>query len=158
MLPAVIGEFRAAADPELRFSPSGIAVARLRAVASSRKKLDDGTWIDDKTVWVNLTAFKKVAENMAESFQKGDLLVVTGKLQIDEWEDREGGKRTSVDILIDTIGHSTAFNPSRSIKTDRPPVAPPQHGTAQENDPWAAQFSPTNQSNPPPVYSDAPPF
>src|SRR5690348_6113573 len=99
MLPIVTGEFRAAADPNLRFAPSGTAVCDVRAVASSRKKQGD-EWVDDKTCWVRLTGFKRVAENMAESIEKGDLITVTGKVSTDEWEDKEGQKRTTVNIVV----------------------------------------------------------
>lgn len=118
-LPQVVGEFRCGGDPNLRFAPSGVAVCSISAVASSRKKQDDGSWVDDKTTWVELVAFKKLAENMAESFEKGDLVNVTGKLQVEDWEDKDGNKRRSVKVVVDTIGASAAFNPVKSIKTER---------------------------------------
>lgn len=146
MLPAVNGEFRLAADPELRFTPSGLAVCSMRAVASSRKKQEDGNWVDDKTCWVNLTAFKRLAENAAESFAKGDLVILAGRLQTDTWETKEGENRTSFNILLDTIGHSTAFNVSRSVKTERENRSPSD--TAAE-DPWVTSGS-TAADEPPP--------
>lgn len=144
-LPQVVGEFRCGADPNLRFAPSGVAVCSIRAVASSRKKQDDGTWVDDKATWVELVAFKKVAENMAESFEKGDLVNVTGKLQVEDWEDKDGNKRLSVKVMVDTIGASAAFNPVKSIKTARSdsggssggghaPASEPDWGGAPQND------------------------
>lgn len=153
MLPYVNGEFRVGRDPELRFSPSGVAVTKMRAVASSRKQVD-GQWQDDKTAWVTLTAFKKLAENVAESFQKGNLVMVSGKLEVDEWEDSEGNRRTTVNVLVDNIGMSAAFNPVKALSGDRPQQSgnggQRQQGgqSQQDNDPWAG--SPQDTSEEPP--------
>ena len=62
-LPTVTGEFRVVEDPELRFSPNGVAVGTVRLVASSRKKNEQtDEWEDDKILWVTGTAFKQFAE------------------------------------------------------------------------------------------------
>lgn len=159
-LPQVFGEFRLGGDPDLRFAPSGVAVATISAVASSRKKEGD-EWVDDKTTWVQLVGFKKLAENMAESFFKGDLVVVAGKLQVEDWEDNDGNKRKSVKVILDHIGPSVAWDAARSLKSERSSNsgggsgtsgASRQEGQAQrsttpaQNDPW---------SSPP---GDEPPF
>lgn len=146
-LPVVNAEFRAAADPELRFAPSGVAVCKIRAVASSRKKNENDEWVDDKTCWVNLTGFKRLAENMAESFQKGDLMMVVGKIYTDDWEDKDGNKRTSISVNVDQIGMSAAFNPVKPVKGERPQQSQPQQQAqpTQQNDPWA-----TGQDDQPP--------
>lgn len=152
MLPQVVGEFRVGVDPNLRFAPSGTAVCSMRAVASSRKKDENGEWRDDKTTWVDLVGFKKLAENMAESFQKGDLVTVTGKLQVEDWEDNEGNKRKSVNVVVDTIGMSVAFNAARSIKSER--GAQPSGQQSQDGgDPWAQPAASGGSSQ-----TDEPPF
>lgn len=157
-LPQVIGEFRCGGDPNLRFSPNGTAVCRIRAVATSRKKGDDGEWRDDKTAWVDLVGFKRLAENMAESFKKGDLVEARGRLQVDDWEDNEGNKRTSVNIVLDGIGMSVQFNAASSHRSERSNNGGGSQGasadsggfdrrtTPDQNDPW---------QTPPP---DEPPF
>lgn len=120
MLPQVSGEFRCVADPELRFTPSGVAVGKVRAVASSRKKDEaTGEWADDKVCWINVVTFKQQAENVIESLKKGDLFVLTGRLQTEEWEDKEGNKRTSIEVVADNIGPSTRWAPARHVATDR---------------------------------------
>lgn len=151
-LPAVTGEFRVAMEPDLRFSPSGVAVGRLRCVASSRKKNEGtGEWEDDKTCWVNLLAFKDQAQNMVESFQKSDLVIVVGKLQTEDWEDSNGGKRTSVTIVVDSIGPSTRWAAAgRPIKIDREQQAPAaQQAVDPANNPWVSSGA---------TSSDEPPF
>lgn len=156
-LPTVTGEFRVAGDPNLRFAPSGVAVCNLRAVASSRKKVDE-EWVDDKSAWVNLTGFKKQAENMAESLQKGDLVTVIGKMNTEDWEDGEGNKRTSVNILVDSIGPAVTWTPATVHRTERSSGgssagqrsggggASRSSGPPAE-DPWAAP--PAGQEDPP---------
>lgn len=119
MLPYINGEFRAAADPELRFAPSGVAVGKIRAVASKRKKNENDEWVDDKNCWVNVTCFKQLAENIAESIQKGDLFVVSGTIETDDWEDRDGNKRTSINVIANNIGPSLAYATARVAKTER---------------------------------------
>lgn len=110
MLPTVCGEFRVVEDPDLRFTPSGAAVSNLRLVASSRKK-DEATneWKDDKTCWINGTCWRDLAENVAESLRKGDLVEVRGRLETRNYEDRDGNKRSSMDLTIDSIGPSLRF-------------------------------------------------
>jgi len=147
MLPQVSGEFRVGAEPNLRFAPSGTAVCRMRAVASSRKKQDDGTWADDKTAWVDLVGFKKLAENMAESFKQGDLITVTGKLQVEDWEDKDGNRRKSVNVVVDTIGMSASWTPVAAIKAERQSSGGQSSRQAPAEDPWQT-----------PPQTDEPPF
>lgn len=120
MLPIIQGEFRAAADPELRFSPSGVAVGSVRAVAAKKKKNDStGEWEDDKLCWIRVTCFKQLAENLVESISKGDSFVLVGKLSTEEWEDKDGNKRTSVEVVADFIGPSIAFATAKVTRAQR---------------------------------------
>lgn len=108
MLPKVHGEFRVGTDPEIKFSQGGVAYTRFRAVASKQKKQDDNTWVDDKDIWVNVTSFKKLAENVAESVAKGSLVTISGEISVSEYTTDGGEKRTSVDLVADHIGLSMA--------------------------------------------------
>jgi single-strand DNA-binding protein len=120
MLPSITGEFRAVDDPELRFTPSGQAVANLRIVANSRKKnKDTGEWEDDKVVWLNLTAWGQMAENVAESVTKGTLITVKGRLETRAYETREGEKRQSFDVTADEVGVSLARDAAKVLKAER---------------------------------------
>jgi|ERR1044072_718618 single-strand DNA-binding protein len=142
MLPNLSGEFRVVADPELRFTPSGVAVANVRLVANSRKKEGD-TWVDDKVLWINGSAWDKMAENIAESVSQGDLVLVQGQIQTREWTDKDDNKRTTIDLIIREIGPSLRFATARPVKAER--VKPAESGPTE--DPWAG---------PPPT--DEPPF
>lgn len=132
-LPIVTVEGRMVVDPELRFAPSGTAVGRFRVVASSRKKNESGEWVDDKTLWLSVTCFDKVAENVAESLEKGDLVVVTGRLQTDEWETKEGEKRSQNVLIANSVAADLKF---RTIKHGEGKTSR-SSSRAGGDDPWA---------------------
>jgi single-strand DNA-binding protein len=136
MLPLITIEGRCVDDPELRFAPSGIALAKLRVVASSRKKNEANEWVDDKTLWIDVTCFRQLAENVAESIGKGDLITVVGKLQTEEWTNKEGEKRSKISVTADSVAASLLF---RTIKhgEGRPDRSRDRSGGS--GDPWASQ-------------------
>ena len=93
------------ADPELRFTPSGQAVANF-TVASTSRYLDRQTqeWKDGDTVFIRCSVWRQYAENVAESLTKGTRVIVTGRLKVRQYETREGGKGTSVECEVDEVG------------------------------------------------------
>lgn len=139
MLPQVTMEARLVADPELRFSTSGIAIGSLRLVSSSRKKNDAGEWVDDKTCWIDATCFRQIAENVAESLRKGDMVLVQGKLETQEWEDRESGaKRSKISLVVDEIGPTLRFR--KVLHSDGAGGKVTREGASSNpspSDPWA---------------------
>jgi single-strand DNA-binding protein len=96
-----------AADPELRFTRDGTAVANVRLVASSRK-LVDNEWKDDKQLWIDGTAFKGLAENIAETLSRGQAVIAVGRLQTEEWTTESGDKRSKIALILDAIGPATS--------------------------------------------------
>lgn len=146
-LPIVTGQYRAVDDAELRFSPSGVAVSRVRAVASSRKfNKETQEWEDADKFWVNITAFKKLAENTAESVVKGTLINVIGRIRTEEWEDKDGNKRSSAAIIADTISLALDFDPAKPMRAERAASRAQDPGGGE--DPWAA--GPHEASSEPP--------
>jgi single-strand DNA-binding protein len=93
------------ADPELRFTPSGQAVANF-TVASTARLFDRQTneWKDGDTVFIRCSVWRQYAENVAESLTKGTRVIVTGRLKVRQYETREGGKGTSVECDVDEVG------------------------------------------------------
>jgi len=90
-------------DPELRSTPGGTAVCKLRvAVNSSRKDGQTGEWID-KPNYFDVTVWGAQGENCAQYLQKGRPVAVDGRLEWREWDDKEGNKRQSVDIIADSV-------------------------------------------------------
>lgn len=89
------------ADPEMKATKSGMAVANLRLATKDREK-DGDTW-KDVTEWHRIVCFGKVAENVGRFCQKGKTLYVEGKIKTRKWQDKEGNDRYSTEIVADNI-------------------------------------------------------
>ena len=97
------------ADPELRFTPSGAAVANF-TVASTPRIYDrqSGEWKDGEALFLRCNIWREAAENVAESLTRGSRVIVQGRLKQRSFETREGEKRTVVEVEVDEIGPSLA--------------------------------------------------
>ena len=107
-------------DPELRFTPSGAAVANFR-LASTPRTYDrqSGEWKDGETLWLGCSVWRQAAENVAESLTKGTRVLVQGRLKSRQYETREGEKRTVFEIDVDEIGPSLRSATAKVNKTTR---------------------------------------
>src|SRR5690606_24326345 len=105
-------------DPELRFTPSGVAMAKTRLALNRRWRGRDGEWQED-TSFFNGTLWREQAETAAESLQKGTRVIVVGRLEQRSWETREGEKRSVVEVAIDGIGPSLRWATATVNKTQR---------------------------------------
>lgn len=105
-------------DPELRFTPSGAAVAKFR-VASTPRTFDRQTneWKDGDSLFLTCSVWRQAAENVAESLTKGTRVVVQGRLKQRSYEDREGIKRTVYDLDVDEVGASLRNATAKVTKT-----------------------------------------
>ena len=99
----VILSGRLGADPEVRTAASGTAVAKLRLATNGRQKnADDGSW-EKTTEWHNVVAFGKTAEMLDQYAPKGKELVIEGRLQTRSYEDRDGNKRYSTEVIVENV-------------------------------------------------------
>jgi single-strand DNA-binding protein len=89
-------------DPELRSTPGGTSVCSLRVAVNSRRKDESGEWVD-KPNYFDVTVWGAQGENCAQYLSKGRPVAVDGRLNWREWEDKEGNKRQSVDIIADSV-------------------------------------------------------
>lgn len=105
-------------DPELRFTPSGVAMAKIRIAVNRRWRGQDGTW-QEETSFFGGTLWREQAEQAAESLQKGMRVIVTGSLEQRTWETPEGDKRSVVEIRIDELGPSLRWATASVTKTQR---------------------------------------
>ncbi len=107
-------------DPELRFTPSGAAVANFR-LASTPRTYDrqTGEWKDGETLWLGCSVWRQAAENVAESLTKGTRVLVQGRLKSRQYETREGEKRTVFEIDVDEIGPSLRSATAKVTKASR---------------------------------------
>lgn len=138
-LPNLTGTARLTADPEMKFSASGTAVARIQLAFNARRKNDRGEWEDGDSFFITGVLLKQAAENAVESLTKGMEVVVTGRLKTDRWESNDGEKRSAPSLLIDSIGPSLAWATARVTKASRDGSGGGQRQQpARQDDPWGA--------------------
>lgn len=85
-------------DPELRFTRDGKAVATMNVVTSKSVRDDDGKWENQEETWWRVTAWEKLAENVAETLMKGDPVVIIGRAFTERYEDKDGNERQSLKV------------------------------------------------------------
>ena len=126
-------------DPELRFTPSGAAVANFTVAVNRRYKNADGQWEDKLDGFFRCNCWRDMAEHVAESLTKGTRIVVTGRLQQRSWEDQDGGKRSAIEIQVDEVGPSLRWATATVQKTERTsgPRSGGQSGGNQGSSDWS---------------------
>jgi single-strand DNA-binding protein len=129
------------ADPELRFTPSGAAVANF-TVASTPRTFDRQTneWKDGEALFLNCSVWRQAAENAAESLVRGMRVIVQGNLKARSYETREGEKRTVFEIDVDEVGPSLKYATAKVQKTTRSGGGQGFQSGGGE-DPWASSGS-----------------
>jgi single-strand DNA-binding protein len=135
------------ADPELRFTPSGAAVANF-TVASTPRTFDRQTneWKDGEALFLNCSVWRQAAENAAESLTRGMRVIVSGRLKARSYETREGEKRTVFEIDVDEVGPSMKYATAKVTKTSRSGGGQGfQSGGG--DDPWASSNQGGGQGN-----------
>jgi single-strand DNA-binding protein len=137
-------------DPELRFTPSGAAVANF-TVASTPRAFDrqSNEWKDGETLFMRCSVWRDAAENVAESLQRGTRVIVSGRLKSRSYETKEGEKRTVIEMEVDEVGPSLRYATAKVNKTQRGGGGGGfgaqqgggwgggQQGGGQQDDPWA---------------------
>ncbi|WP_333745783.1 single-stranded DNA-binding protein [Streptomyces sp. IBSBF 2950] len=165
-------------DPELRFTPSGAAVAKFR-VASTPRIFDRqaNEWKDGESLFLTCSVWRQAAENVAESLQRGMRVIIQGRLKQRSYEDREGVKRTVFELDVEEVGPSLLRATARVEKTRRnnegygnpsaaasPAANTGWNGGQQQaggDDPWATPAPASaggGWSAQPAGYTDEPPF
>lgn len=156
-LPAVTVIGTLTADPEIRFTQSGHAVANFTVASNDRRKnTQTGEWEDGDATFLRCSIWRQAAECLADSVHRGDRVIVTGRLRQRQYETREGEKRTVFELDADEVGPSlrwaiaTVTKPGRN-RGARQPVA----GEAGSDDPWGA---PPDRPGSVAAVDDEPPF
>ena len=142
------------ADPELRYTQSGAPVASF-TVASTPRTFDRASneWKDGDALFLRCAAWRELAENIAESLTKGMRVIVQGRLTQRSYEDRDGQKRTVVELQVDEIGPSLKYASAKVTRAQRSGNGGGFAGGAPsgQGDPWAG-------SAPAGGFSETPPF
>jgi single-strand DNA-binding protein len=128
------------ADPELRFTPSGAAVANF-TVASTPRMFDrqSNEWKDGETLFMRCSVWRDAAENVAESLQRGMRVIASGRLKSRSYETKEGEKRTVVEMDVDEIGPSLRSATAKVNKTQRGGGGGGGFGGGQQGGGWSGQ-------------------
>jgi len=151
-------------DPELRFTPSGAAVANF-TVASTPRTFDrqNNEWKDGETLFLRCSIWREAAESVAESLTKGTRVIVTGRLVSRSYDDREGQKRTVFEVQVDEVGPSLRYATAKVTRTQRSGGGGSGGGGfgggasgGQADDPWATPAA--GGSGGAGGYADEPPF
>lgn len=129
------------ADPELRFTQSGAAVAGF-TVAVTPRFLNKQTnqWEDGEALFMRCNCWRQMAENVAESLKRGDRVIVVGRLKQRSFETREGEKRTVFELELDAVGPDLKFRQATVREAQRQSAQQPQQQRPQQpppDDPWA---------------------
>lgn len=152
------------ADPELRFTPSGAAVANF-TVASTPRNFDrqSGEWRDGDTMFLNCAVWRQAAENVAETLTKGTRVILSGRLKSRSYETREGERRTVFEVDVDEIGPSLKY---AAAKVQRNAPGSGGFSSGGGGDQWSSGQASGGQQSRPSVgndpwasaQSDDPPF
>ena len=151
-------------DPQLRYTPTGQAVASFR-VASTPRFMDRQTneWKDGDSLFLSCNVWRQAAENVAESLQRGMRVIVSGRLRQRSYETKEGEKRTVYEIEVDEVGPSLRNASAKVVRSSRATaaradpaaragtVAAAAGGGGAADDPWASEPADSG-------FSDEPPF
>jgi single-strand DNA-binding protein len=150
------------ADPELRFTPSGAAVANF-TIASTPRTFDrqSGEWKDGEALFLRCNIWRQAAENVAESLTRGMRVIVSGRLRQRSFETKEGEKRTVIELEVDEVGPSLRYATAKVNKVSRAGAGGGGFGGsgsgsssgAPADDPWGSA-PPAGSGG----FSDEPPF
>jgi single-strand DNA-binding protein len=161
-------------DPELRFTPSGAAVANFTVASTPRVfKRESNSWEDGDTLFMRCSVWRQYAENVAESLNRGARVIVSGRLKQRSYETREGEKRTVVELEVEEIGPALRYATAKVQRTQRSGTGgfgggqPQQGGQGAQapgggqgggSDPWASSTPTPDPWSSGSAGNDEPPF
>jgi single-strand DNA-binding protein len=136
-------------DPELRFTPSGAAVANFGLAVNRRWRNQQTNEWEEQVSFFDVVCWRELAENVAESLTKGSRVIVTGRLDQRSWETDQGEKRSKVEVVADEVGPSLRWATAQVTRNERrdggsgggfdsapPPVEPPAAGYTDDEEPF----------------------
>ena len=136
-------------DPELRFTPSGAAVASFGLAVNRRWRNQQTNEWDEQVSFFDVVCWRELAENVAESLTKGSRVIVTGRLEQRSWDTDQGEKRSKVEVIADEVGPSLRWATAQVTRNERrdggsgggfssapPPAEPPAAGYHDDEEPF----------------------
>lgn len=147
------------ADPELRFTPSGAAVANFRIASTPRvRNRETNQWEDGEALFLTCNVWRQAAENVAESLSKGMRVIVNGFLKQRSYQTKDGEQRTVYEVEVEEVGPSLKYASAQVNRNPRESggfqqQSPQQGGFQQQGDPWGGApqggFTQSSQDQPP---------
>jgi single-strand DNA-binding protein len=136
------------ADPELRYTQNGLAVANF-TIASTPRTFDrqSNDWKDGEALFLRASVWREFAEHVAGSLTKGSRVIATGRLRQRSYETKEGEKRTSIELEVDEIGPSLRYATAQVTRTSGGGGGG-RGQVSQSSEPWAASAPATSSSDP----------
>jgi single-strand DNA-binding protein len=145
------------ADPELRFTPSGAAVANFTVASTPRTKNNQtGEWEDGEALFLRCNAWRQMAENVAESLFRGSRVMVQGRLKQRSYE-KDGQKRSVIELEVDEVGPSLKWASAKVNRVERG-GGQQARGSAPESDPWGSAPASRPSGGYGGSFADEPPF
>jgi len=149
------------ADPELRYTQNGLAVANF-TIASTPRTLDRASneWKDGEALFLRVSVWREFAEHVAGSLTKGSRVIATGRLKQRSYETKEGEKRTSIELEVDEIGPSLRYATAQVTRAASSRDGAPRGAAPVAEEPWAASAPAASSDvwNTPGNYADETPF
>lgn len=127
------------ADPEMKFTPSNIPVCSFSVAVTPRYlNTDTGAWVDGTTMFMKVTAWRDLAESTAASVRKGDRVIVVGTLRQSDWDDKDGNKRSRIEMVLAEVGLSSRWATVTVAKRAR-------NNAPVTDDPWESEAKTTKE-------------
>ena len=120
-LPTITAQGNLVFDPDFTVTASGISRCKLRIACNDRKKDDKGQWSDGDTSYFDIVLWRGLAEAAGDQLKKGQSVLVTGKVRISKYEDKNGVERTAVEITADEIAAVVKANKVKEANADVDP-------------------------------------
>lgn len=136
-LPSITISGNLTRDPEVKFLPSGTALTTLRVAASDRKRDEQGTWTDGEPCYLDVSIWRQTGENAAESLRKGHGVLITGRLRMRTYTNKEGAEVTLYEVEADDIAPSLKKATVSVSKRSGGASSP-----APADNPWADEVPP----------------
>jgi single-strand DNA-binding protein len=142
-------------DPELRFTPNGAVVCKFRVAQTPRTRDgQDSQWKDGEPTFLDCTAWRQLAENVAETLTRGARVIVVGRVRTERWDGQDGGKRSKMVLDVDAVGPELSFATAKIVKLRRGAGSDSEWSNASRTQPDTA----TNDDQSPGYAAGEPPF
>ena len=120
-LPTITATGNLVFEPDFQVTASGVSRCKMRIACNERKKAQDGTWSDGDTSYFDIVLWRGLAEAAADTFKKGQPILVVGKVRVSKYEDKNGVERTAVEITADEIAAVVKANKAKEVLPESDP-------------------------------------